>query len=310
MSETLELHDAEKAKAFNSRQSFFILPEAIEEFPGLSAERASDAFYHAVLALQAELCVDADGFYGKATHAEMINAFGTDMDFIVVDGARLPIQTDGLFYVEDFTENSSIDLHKYGNFSRRKDGIEFFMIHHGGLNPHHLARVFSNTERKVSSHFGIGLDDNGNVVVCQYLDTKWKSWHGGGWNEGSLGIDICFQPDVKWNGKYGVSIIDNPSIFGPRRINELPQEIVNALVKFLSQMSLIFHKEEYPVYAPEVDRIYSKEEFQAVDATVVGHHHKTRNKWDVGYAWQRLIDTNERLKRGEYLGEEEGDDVS
>ena len=297
MSISTKLPSADRAKEFNSKQEQFILPDAISEFPGLAEDRSSDAFYEAVLELQNDLGLDADGFYGKSTHAALIDEFGDGYDFIVYDGARLPIDPHGLFYIKDFTEDPSIDLHKYGNFSKRKDGISFLMVHHGGLSPKHLANVFSNTERKVSSHFGIGYDEHGDIFVAQYLDTKWKSWHAGSWNEGSIGIDICFQPDVKWNSHYGVEIIDNPSERGPRKINELPQEIVEALTQFLSQLSLTFLETENPTYAPEPDALYTKEEFQGLGVNIVGHSHKTRNKWDCSYAWQRLIDAEEARKQ-------------
>lgn len=297
MSESLKTMTRERAKAWNSKQEYFILAGAIDEFPGLGADRGSDDFYEAVMGLQEELCIDVDGFYGLSTHAEMIHAYGSHLDFIVHNGARMPIQTNNLFYIQDFTEDPLLDLHKYGNFSKRKTDIEFIVCHHGGLSVHHLARVFSNTERKVSSHFGIGLDENGEVFVAQYLDTKWKAWHAGGWNEGSIGIDICFQPETKWNEHYGVEIIDNPSSRGPRRINDLPEGIVVALDQLISQLSLIFLKGD-AVYAPEVDVLYSKEEFQSLGANVVGHHHKTANKWDCSYAWQRLKDAGEARREG------------
>ena len=308
MSNTQFTPTREKAKSWNSRQNFFIPSQAMDEFPSLADDKSSDSFYEAVLALQSHLAIDCDGFYGKATHAEMINCFGIDMDFIVVDGARTPIDTNDLFYVKDFTEDSTIDLHRFGNFSKRRSDINFMMIHHGGFDPKHLARVFSNTERKVSSHFGIGLDEDDNVIVCQYLDTKWKAWHGGSWNEGSIGIDICFQPDTKWNTRYGVDIIDNPSNCGPRRINKLPDSIVDALVQLVSQLNLIFLDCEDSTYAFEVDKVYTKEEFLSEGINVVGHHHARKTKWDVGYAWQRLMDAEQARREG--LGEEEGYDVS
>lgn len=296
MSNPINLPTMEKAKDFNSKQSFFILPDAISEFPGLAEDRSSDAFYEAVLELQADLGLDTDGFYGKSTHAALIDEFGDGYDFIVHNGARIPIDPHGLFYIKDFTEDPSLDLHKYGNFSKRKEEIQFLTLHHGGLNPKHLAQVFSNTERKVSSHFGIGIDEHGDIFVAQYLDTKWKAWHAGGWNEGSIGIDICFQPEVKWNDHYKVEIVDNPSSSGPRKINKLPDDVVAALVQFISQLSLVHLDEEHPTYAPEVDSLYSKEQFLTQGIQVVGHHHKTANKWDCGYVWQRLLDSSRDMR--------------
>lgn len=304
MSNTPDIPTWDKAKDWNSRQSFFFPDSVIEEFPGLAEETDSLAFYDAVIDLQAHLDIDVDGFYGKATHAEMINCFGSDMDFIVSDGARMPIDTKDLFYIVDFTEDSSIDLHRFGNFSKRKSDINFMMIHHGGLNPKHLANVFSNSDRKVSSHFGIGLDSDDNVVVMQYLDTKWKAWHGGSWNEGSIGIDICFQPDTKWNDRYGAEVIDNPSSRGPRHINCLPDSVVEALTQLVSQLNLIFVDDADSRYAPDIDGIYSKEGFLDEGINVVGHSHKTRSKWDCSYVWQRLMDA-EQARR-----EERDNDVS
>ena len=209
------------------------------------------------------------------------------MNSLIYDGKEIPINTKGLFKVINYKEDTRLDLHQWANFSSRKKPISFIVIHHGGLSPHHLAKVFSTSERKVSSHLGIGLDKNGEVYVAQYLDLKHKAWHAGVGNEGSIGIDICFQPGVEWNKEYGVKTISNPSPRGPKLINDIPDIILEALYAFLEALEAALLGGHGLRPASERDAVYELSELTKFN--VVGHHHITENKWDIAWCWDRLI---------------------
>lgn len=239
MSDALKDISIRKARTYNEKSQLTPPVFLYSEYPELASPKGSVEFYNAVRTLQASLGMDIDGLYGPGTHTRATKAYQPYGDFLVLNGQRLQIDTKGLFYVTDFTEDSKVDLHKWGNFSKRKAPISFIVLHYGGYNPHHLADIFSTSDRKVSSHIGLGFDNMGQVYVTQYLDFKYQAWHCGAFNTGSIGIDFAFQVDAGNQKRYGWPLVDNTTSKGPKKVLRPPQVAFDAMHQLLKEIARI-----------------------------------------------------------------------
>lgn len=272
-----------KAVNFNKKTTGFIPPKALSQFPGLAADRGSVEFYQAVQQVQTFFRMEADGMFGARTQNALTHFAAPYEDFLVIDGVRTPIDTKGLFFITDFTERASLDLHRFGNFSKRKKPVSRVVIHHGGYNVDHLAMVLSTSDRKVSTHIGLSINKDGKVEVAQYLDLKHTAWHCGKYNEGSIGIDFAMQPTEECAVRYGFPVIDNPSSIGPRKVLEFPDATINAMAQLISELHRVYGINLFPQEGAD-------SRFDGEDrVSVVGHHHfATNGKFDVSYLWDRL----------------------
>ena len=304
MSNTIQSKNAiERALKFNKGSKFASQPlpqAAIVSFPGLSHEdKGGVEFYAAVVAVQAYFGFNTDGMFGSQTYHAVIATWGgaSNVEYIVHEGIRVPIETAGLFILQDFTEQSEFDLHRFGHFSKRKQPVDRVVLHHGGFNVVHLAAVLSDADRKVSTHFGVGLpaDKNSPIIIGQYLDTKWNAYHCGPFNEGSVGVDFAVQPGAEYADRYKLPVIDNPSTIGPRKVLQLPDNLLQAMVQFLEQLHIALNIDKPMKLAPSTDMKLDRKAIAQQDITVHGHHHvATNGKWDVAYIWDRLLQLTTR----------------
>lgn len=283
-----------KALEYNSKQNFYIPNEVLDKYPGLKSDKKSDEFYDQVLKIQKEASLGVDGFFGPATQQWLTRNLTSDVDYLVIKGERIPIDTKKLFSITDFTENSKYDLHKYGNFGSRKKQVSRFVMHHGGYDIDHLAAVFSTSDRKVSSHIGMGIDNKtGKIVVAQYLDLKHLAWHGGKMNETSIGIDFAIQPTIECADRYKLPIIENPTKTGPKKVLRLPDELIQAMAQLLKELHKIYDIKLNPI--KNAEEKFETDFLKSSDFSVLGHHHfATNGKYDISYIWDRLY--NELLK--------------
>lgn len=279
---------------YNSSKSFYIPDEVYLAYPGLKNDKSSEEFFNEVIKIQTDLGLGVDGFLGPATQQMLTNKFTSDVDYFVIKGERIPIDTKGLFSITDFTEDFKYDLHKYGNFSKRKKQVSRFVMHHGGYDIDHLAAVFSTSDRKVSSHIGMGIDKKtGKIVVAQYLDLNHNAWHAGVMNEGSIGIDFAIQPTVECASRYNLPIIDNPTSIGPKKVLRLPDELIVAMSQLLKELHKIYCLNINPEVSAE--KKHATIDLQNSNLSVIGHHHfATNGKFDISYIWDRLY--NELMK--------------
>jgi hypothetical protein len=305
-----------KAKSFNAKMyakfglgDNVIPPKAIEAYPKLACSPDSEDFLQGVIAFQSDhLCEqEVDGLFGRQTWTNLLKKFDpiTD-DYVVYGGQRLNINSDVL--VTPFDDPRGLDLHKYGKFSSRGGReIKNIVIHWGGLDPKHCFNVF--TTREASSHFGIGLDENGDAVIYQWLDLEHNAWHGGPINKTSIGIDICQQPTTDWHNHYkkkgyAIKKIPNPTEVGRKEILSLDPKIANAtyeLVKGLCELFTIpmrfprgFNGEslEGDIHHGVLDKSFALNEFSGV----LGHHHvdfSGKGKWDIACWWEAVFNQAE-----------------
>lgn len=279
---------------------------------GIFGIDASDGIsYQEIINLQNAVGSDADGLVGMSTlkqvqqslriHKQVIwnpvtglvaDVGSTQCDFMYWNGIEIPLP-DCEYPIYTYADHEGIDLHAAGSFSKRHREIKQIVVHWGGLNPHHLGRVFSN--RKASSHIAIGRSEiTGEVGIYQYLDLAHVAWHAVGANNNSIGIDICQQPELKHLGYYvgkgyNVETVTNPAKgYGPSKIISLDPEIRSATSSVIYALRSAFDISEYtpPVEAKVVD----KSDFE--DGGVFSHFHvdyKGQGKWDVAPWWDSIL---------------------
>lgn len=277
--------------------------EALDMFPDLYNDSNTQEFYKAVIELQnyiwperEDLC---DGMFGNATISGACKSFNfidEDDNYWVSETLRYNFHSD--FSYINYDQKGGLDLHKFGNFSRRKRKPKIIVVHWGGLNVDHCYRVFATKDRKVSSHAGIGFDDKGqNLSIKQFLDLDHKSWHAGWVNDFSIGIDICQQPDLKWASyyskrNYNIHEMINSSGRGPKKCLSLDPKIRDATFDAVKTLCGIY---AIPFKVPRdkngnitnavLDKDFIKHEFEGV----IGHHHITSSKWDCAPWWSDLF---------------------
>jgi hypothetical protein len=275
----------------------------IEESPDLLCDPSTIEYYNAVINLQKILWPNrpdlADGMLGKSTLVAISKAYSwieSDNQYWVKNNIRIPVNSDYNFL--NYDQEGGKDLHKFGNFSKRKSRPKIVVVHWGGLNLDHCYRVFSTKERKVSSHCGIGYNDLGkDLTIAQFLDFDHKSWHAGWANDFSVGIDICQQPDLKWQDyykerEYDIKEIENKSGRGPSKCLSLDPGILEATQEAVKTICEIY---DIPYDIPRdnlgnpINSVLDKEYIKAEYTGILGHHHISSHKWDCAPWWQNLF---------------------
>ena len=280
---------------------------AIEAYPNLGSDCDSVEFALAVEAFQEDYFgagSGVDGKMGRGTWSAILKEYDYVDDlqpFWTVNDRR--INVDSSVDIVNFDQPGGLDLHRFGHFSSRKGKKPtFVVVHWGGLDPHHCFRVFSNPDRQVSSHAGIGITENKEVKIYQYLDLHHKSWHAGWANSHSIGIDICQQPSLKWKNHYlkkGYDIHEknNPTSRGDKNIISLDPRTAEAVREAVRTICEVYdipfqfpcgadgmsYEGEY--YHGVVDKKYLTSSFTGV----IGHHHITAKKWDCACWWEDIF---------------------
>lgn len=273
-----------------------LIPDnAINKYPDLACDLDSPKFCHAVKQFQVdhmgETTRSADGKLGPMTWKNMLSNFEPVMshdNYIVDAGRRISIGHDTSPYkVINFDQTEGYSLHEAGHFSAWANrDIDRIVMHWGGLDPKHLHAVMNVPDRKVSTHFGIGLL-NGEAVVCQYIDLSHKTWHAGKFNTNSVGVDICQQPVYKWSSRYkdmgyDIKKIKNPTDRGNVNILSIEPRIAKATEAFVRDLLSILELKEN---APEHHGVIN----DVTPYTLVGHHHLTGKKWDIACWWDDIF---------------------
>lgn len=277
--------------------------DAISAYPNLACSPSSEEFALAVMAFQEDTFGSesgVDGKLGRGTWSAILKKFDRVDDsapFWTVNDRRVNVDVDDAVDVVNFDQSGGLDLHRFGHFSARSRRPHLIVVHWGGLDPHHCYRVFSNPDRKVSSHAGIGLSPDGNPTIYQYLDLNHKSWHAGWANSYSVGIDICQQPDLKWKNHYLKKSYDvretvNPTDRGSSKILSIDPRVALAVreaVKSLCDVLDIPY--DFPRNADgSVDHdVQDKDYLINGFSGVIGHHHITKKKWDCACWWSDIF---------------------
>ena len=296
MSEKQSMPTTRSACAYNKKTamsligSFGIPASAIDQYPGLGESPESALFANAVRDFQVDCGQPrshTDGKLGPMTWRSMLSRFEPVMpsdNYVVASGRRLSIGHSASPYtVINFDQTGGPSLHEAGHFtSWANREIDRVIMHWGGLDPKHLQAVMSTPDRKVSTHFGVGLIDD-QPVVYQYLDLAHKAWHAGKFNTNSVGIDICQQPDYKWIQRYkdkgyDVKRIKNPTHRGNKNIISIDPRIARATGAFVRDL---MDKLELKERAPDHHDVVS----DVSPFTLVGHHHLSSRKWDIACWW-------------------------
>ena len=281
---------------------------AIDTYPNLSSPYDSKDFALAVESFQEDTFgagSQVDGKMGRGTWSQLLKRFDFVDDtqpFWTLNDRRINVEIDPSVEVVNFDQNGGLDLHRFGHFSSRKGRKPtFIVVHWGGLDPVHCHRIFSNPDRKVSSHAGIGLSPDGNPTIYQYLDLSHKSWHAGWANSYSVGIDICQQPSLKWKDHYtkkgySISTMDNQSGRGDKKVLTIDPDVALAVKEAIKSLCVILdipyqcprgsngQSNSGDIYHGVVDRSFLEGSFRGV----IGHHHITKTKWDCACWWDEI----------------------
>ena len=310
---TLIQQSTKSAQSFNDRASDTIwgrdlcnLGTLTLDYPDLAASHNSKEFVKGVRKVQRALGLHVDGKLGRGTWGAILKQYdpvGDKESFWTIDDRRISVESHNDVKFVNFDQPKGLDLHRFGNFSARRNKTRLIVVHWGGLDPHHCYRVFSDPNRKVSSHAGIGLSKAGEPTIYQYLDLQHKAWHAGWANGASVGIDICQQPGLKWEdhyrkSPYDVSRISNQTERGPSDILSLDPKIATAVkhaIKTLCDALNVPYQcprgangqsDSGQTYHGVVDKSYLENDFSGV----IGHHHISARKWDCACWWNDIWD--------------------
>ena len=281
---------------------------AVEAYPNLDAPYDSVEFALAVESFQEDTYgsgSQVDGKMGRGTWSALLKKFDHVDDtqpFWTLNDRRINVEIDGDVQTINFDQRGGLDLHRFGHFSSRGGRKPtFIVVHWGGLDPTHCHRIFSNPDRKVSSHAGIGLSPSGDPTIYQYLDLNHKSWHGGWSNSYSVGIDICQQPSLKWKDHYtkkgyNLSVEENTTGRGDKKVLTLDPRVALAVREAIKSLCDVLdipyqcprgvdgQSYEGDFYHGVMDKSYMMSSFTGV----VGHHHITASKWDCACWWSQI----------------------
>jgi hypothetical protein len=292
MSENHRPFSLDAAKKYNSKQDYILFDEITDAIPDLALRNDGEKFALAVHKYQQDNGLLADGCLGRQTYTHLLSTyFPSSSEYVVYNSARIPLPKRDEYRLVTFDEPNGLDLHRFGNFSTRSDRPTSVCVHWGGLDAQHCYNVFASRTRKVSSHFLIGLED-GQAVVYQVLDAQHKAWHGGTVNDVSIGIDICQQATTSWKDHYdkegyGLSVIDNPTGRGEKKVLSLHPKLKVAAAVFISDLFDALNLDLLP--APDASSICLNE-VQDGTVTLFGHSHVNRRKWDIAPYWDEIID--------------------
>ena len=263
---------------------------ALTAYPSLSCAPNTIEFAQTVMAIQKTAGLLADGKLGPQTWRSLLTIFDPveeGENYIVWGGRRVKLgASDAPYRMINFDQRGGYSLHEAGHFSAHALGTpNKVILHWGGLDPAHLHAVMSVPDRKVSTHFGIGLHED-EAVVMQYIDLNHKTWHAGKFNSNAVGVDICQQPVYKWSGHYrergyDVKKIKNPSSRGNVNILSLEPRIAAASRAFVDDLMIAL---ELKKSAPNHDGVVE----DAGQYTLLGHHHVSPRKWDVACWWPQI----------------------
>lgn len=294
MSSKIPLPSVARAVAFNTKSTLVLPMYVIDHYPDLGSDDP-EVVAAEVMRVQGLLGLEADGCLGRGTYERLLaSVMPINSEYVVYNGARLALPVNGRYKLISFDEPNGLDLHKYGNFSKRKSAPVSICMHWGGLNARHCFDVFASAERKVSSHFVIGKTGENEATVYQILDLNHCAWHGGTVNDFSIGIDICQSPEVQWKDRYAkagsnydVSVVDNPTSRGPAKVLSLDPVLALAVSEFVSDLeaALGFDGSEPPTHD-----VYSLDELKQFSH--FGHHHVIQKKYDIACWWSDVFGRN------------------
>lgn len=262
---------------YNSKSTYVITSEMKAKYPALCADKGSLEFAECVKQIQRDYDLLVDGKLGLQTYSALTSDV---QEHILHNSLKIPMPKSHVYDLITYDEPNGYDLHRFGNFSKRKKPITSICIHWGGLNAQHCYNVMGSTSRKVSTHFLIDVG-----VVYQVLDLKYKAWHAGKHNETTIGIDICQQASTKWKDHYDLPIIDNPTSRGDKKIIAIDDKLAETVRAFTRDLQHAMNLMN--ILVPDASGLYDP-----ADYTLYSHSHLTKRKWDIACWWDRIFNEN------------------
>lgn len=286
------------AARYNANSQYELPPYVLARFPKLKNDRGSEAFAWAVHDIQFGNLgfrdIHVDGMLGYKTYTELLRLCKpVNSQYVIRHGQRITLPNRSQYRVFAFDDPvRGKDLHRFGHFSLRRELMTAVCLHWGGLDAEHCFNVFASEQRKVSSHFLIGKNANGQVEVFQTIDIAHAAWHAGHINQWTLGIDICQSPNPQWKdyymvtkrGLYDIEKVDNPTNRGPKKILTLDPVLEEGARQFITDLTDAL---DLPRICPPTHDVYATEDLKKY--TLIGHHHSNERKYDLACWWDRLL---------------------
>lgn len=237
-----------------------------------------------------------DGIYGPTTKRSIRDYIEI---FQLSERGITTIDQEGSFDLRTKDDLGPVDLRpgnkrRYHMMNQRPQCI---VIHWtaGPTTAESLYRLFSRTDRGVSSHFALDLSG-----IYQYLPATRAAWHAGWINSHAIGIDIC-QPvqtsrlqNAEMEG-YKTEIIDNPSNRGDKQVLKLDDRIVEMTAKLVVDLCDINNIE---LKSPDNQNVIfnSSDQLDSWEG-VLGHHHVSASKWDVAPWFEEIMEKAMEIKK-------------
>lgn len=303
MSISFKKKSIKRAILFNQRGNYTLPDYVLSRYPSLGLPRDSEDFSWAVMQSQIDMGFrdeQVDGCLGNQTYTQLLHFCNpVSSDYIIKDSCRIQMPIREEYKLITFDEPGGWDLHRYGKFNKRREDISAICMHWGGLDAQHCFHVFATEGRDVSSHFLIGKDSGGKVVIYQVIDLGNAAWHAGHINQWTIGVDICQAPDITWlqhysmvkRGIYDVKKIDNPTNRGPKKVLSLDPVLANAARIFIQDLAAALN---LPIKSPPTHDVYAVPELRKY--TLIGHHHSNHRKYDVACWWSDI--TTDPIAKG------------
>jgi len=278
--------------------------EALGLDPVTEDQMGKDWFAFDVWRFQKDHGLYPNGYLDQTTWDKLLSTYAPvadEDDYIVISGSRQRVDADmSEIDYRTFHTHRKYDLSRFKHYKKRKANadVRLIVMHWGGFDIDHLARVFSTPNRKVSSHGAFGPD-----VFAQYYDLKTATtWHAGYVNRFSIGFDIAQQPGVshlaRYKAKdYDVEIIDHPK---PRRPGT-PKKILSIEPRTLATAAAVVRWVAREVGIPlQVPRhkdgslsydVFDRQTLQNGEFKgIVGHFHISGRKWDPLPWWTQFAE--------------------
>ena len=160
--------------------------------------------------------------------------------------------------------------------------IHTIVLHWGGVSRRSIYRTLQR--RGLSTHFAVDTDG-----VWQWVDTAHVAQHCGLYNRVTIGVDICQWPLVDALRHYpspdwDVRVVPfRSSRTRHSEVLSLDSRLVSNTRALLLELCDAFY---IPLEAPQYNDIVLNEPIRGI----VGHHHLTRNKWDILPWWGQIFD--------------------
>lgn len=311
-----EIFDLKRAVRFNAKYAeplgwYGSIPEsAIKAHRGLSndpvlgGKSEKESFARAVRAMQKELFKEDeewDGLLGSGTRRAMMIRYNfvahDERHYLHCGMRRTPSDRGQASPVLTYKHPDGYSL-RSGGFKRRGRPYRVIVVHWSGTTTLGGCRRALDS-KNISSHFATTHEG----IIYQWKDTEVFTEHAKGGNLYSLGIDMIATPKKSRLSRltklgHDVSVMKNRTGRGDRECLTPDPKMLKATCELILDLCELY---DIPLRSPRAGSVMGTEgahyhdvlskKFRYSDegAGIVGHHHISKNKWDVAPWWELIM---------------------